>query len=552
MFDRFISATIWKVAALIVIPAALAAQRVQPVRGLGTHSDDQLRLAQLSGDSALAGSLLRSVSTLAARLSDSTRTLAWALAPLQHRYTYNSDLPFSLNDGALWAGRGSNASITLGVRAEWGPVRFFLLPEFSGSENRAFRGPDVDPRITPPRPAARDSFSSPWHAGPQSIDLPWRFGPTAFGDLDWGQSSIIADVGRVSVGATTENEWWGPGIRNALILSNNAEGFPRVFVRTARPVETRVGIFEGRWHSGWLRESRYFDADPDVGTRSISMAAVTWQPPRSTVVIGAARAVFSPRAGSPRLLEDAFMVFSDVGHPNARPMSDSTMRPGRDQLFSLFWRWVEPKDRFEFYGEWARTEIPVSLRDWLVHPNHTQGYTLGLQWLGDTIAWTRQAQLRVQGEATFLEQSSTFRQRPIGSWYTSRAVEQGYTHKGQVIGAAIGPGSSSQFVAMDLIAPKWQAGAYLNRIRWLEDAHSQGNYDYDAGHRGMCEHDVSFLPGIRAAAVTKIGTIQADYSAGWRLNVFFEHPGTCFSTFPSGARDVHNKSLTLTFVPTSF
>ena len=520
---------------------------------IGSHHDERLRLRQLAGDTTITGSVLRSVSASAPRLADSTRRLAWSLVPLQYRYVYNSDLPYSLNDGALWAGRGSNLSVITGARFEWGPVRLFLLPEFSGSENRAFRGPNVDPRITPPRPAFRDSMSSPWHAGPQSIDLPWRFGTRSFGDLDWGQSSLIADWGRVSIGATTENEWWGPGIRNALILSNHAEGFPRIFLRPAIPVETRWGTFDGRWQSGWLRESRYFDTDSNVGTRSISMAALTWQPPRSTVVIGAARAVFSPRAGSPRLLEDAFMVFSDVGHPNARPMSDSTMLPGRDQLFSLFWRWVEPRDRFEFYGEWARTEIPVSLRDWLVHPNHTQGYTLGLQWLGDTLRYLRnEAQLRVQAEVTFLEQSSTFRQRPIGSWYTSRAVEQGYTHKGHVIGASIGPGSSSQFVAMDLIGAKWQGGVYLNRIRWLEDAHSQGNYDYDAGNRGMCEHDVSFLPGLRASAVTKAGTFQADYSAGWRLNVFFEHPGTCFSTFPSGARDVHNKSLTLTFVPATF
>ena len=59
----------------------------------------------------------------------------------------------------------------------------------------------------------------------------------------------------------------------------------------------------------------------------------------------------------------------------------------------------------------------------------------------------------------------------------------------------------------------------LNRVRWLEDAHSRDFYDYDAG---------------------------------WRMNVFFERPGTCFSTLPSGARDVHSTSLTLTFVPATF
>ena len=546
--------TLLRAAALLTAAAPALAQQVTGVVRLGSHEAERARLRQLAGEMPLGGSLLRSVSTMSPRLlpGDSARRLTWGYVPLQFHYTYNSHLPYSINDGAMWAGRGSSGSAMTGLRAEWGPVRLFLLPEFTGAENRFFEPPFFDARIHNAPPTSRNPWSSPWHAGAQSIDLPWRFGDRAFGDLGWGQSTVAADWGPVSVGATTENEWWGPGLRNALILSGNAEGFPRVFLRTAKPVETRYGTFEGRWQSGWLEESPFYDFVRSQGRRSMSMAAATWQPPRTTLVVGAARAVWAPRPGPPHVLGDAFMVFHDVGHPNARPPADSTITPGRDQLLSLFWRWVAPRDRFEFYGEWARAEFPVSLRDFLVHANHTQGYTLGLQWLGDTLRWSRDARLRVQGEATFLEQSATFRQRPLGSWYTSGAVEQGYTHKGQVLGAAIGPGSSSQFVALDLVAPKWQGGVYLSRVRWLEDAHSQGNYDYDAGARGFCEHDVSFLPGIRASAVTRAGTIQADYSAGWRMNVFFEHPGTCFSTFPSGARDVHNKSLTLTFVPILF
>ena len=36
---------------------------------------------------------------------------------------YNSHLPFSFNDGALWAGRGWNSRLIAGVRASLGPVR---------------------------------------------------------------------------------------------------------------------------------------------------------------------------------------------------------------------------------------------------------------------------------------------------------------------------------------------------------------------------------------------------------------------------------------------
>ena len=57
--------------------------------------------------------------------------------------------------------------------------------------------------------------------------------------------------------------------------------------------------------------------------------------------------------------------------------------------------------------------------------------------------------LRLQAEHTYLEKSATSRDRPVGVYYTSRAVLQGYTHDGRVLGAAIGPGASSHWLAVD-------------------------------------------------------------------------------------------------------
>jgi hypothetical protein len=196
----------------------------------------------------------------------------------------------------------------------------------------------------------------------------------------------------------------------------------------------------------------------------------------------------------------------------------------------------------ELYGEWGRAESPLSVHDFLEQPNHSQGYTLGMQWLGSELARTH-GRLRVQAEATYLEQSTTYRFRPIGSWYTSHAVAQGYTERGQSVGAAIGPGSSSQFLAADHIAAGWQLGAYLNRVRWLEDAETQRNPSiYGAGY---CSHDVAVLPGVRGRISTSAGIISADYSSGWRLNVFFDGPSNCGER----GRGARNKSLTLGFTP---
>ena len=534
------------------VPLTAESQSTGPATAIGSVADERMRLRQARGDIRLTGSLLRSTQTLSQSLhQDSAGTgLGWSLVSPELRYTYNSDLSYSLNDGALWAGRGSSYSILAGARAEWGPVRLFVLPEFVAWQNQRYDGPDD--LLFPPIGGSRSLFSAPWHFNPQSIDLPTRFGDRAHDEITWGQSSISADIGPLTLGASTENEWWGPGIRNALILSNNAPGFPKLFLRTARPVRTRFGDFEGRWLSGWLTQSGFFSTSPKRDVNSISMMALTWQPPKTNLVLGAARAVWTPEPDGPNPLGRAFMVFNDVGQPNAWPVRDPRVAPGPDQLLSLFWRWVFPRDGFEFWGEWGRAELPVSLRDFLVHPNHTQGYTLGLQWLGEP-EW-RDVRLRVQSEATFVEQSTTFRQRLIGSWYTSRAVDEGYTHRGQVLGAAIGPGSSSQFVALGAFAGKWNADAYVSRIRWQEDARSQRD-PYPGyigmGERGACEHDVSFLPGIRASALTRFGDVRVDYSSGWRLNVFFTHPSPCWQPL-EGNRDVRNKSLSITFTPANF
>ena len=80
------------------------------------------------------------------------------------------------------------------------------------------------------------------------------------------------------------------------------------------------------------------------------------------------------------------------------------------------------------------------------------------------------AWLRLQLEFTNLEQSGA---PPGPTWpdfYSGLSVPQGYTQRGQVIGAAIGPGASSQWLAADYIRKRWQAGAYVSRIRWDNDA----------------------------------------------------------------------------------
>jgi hypothetical protein len=334
--------------------------------------------------------------------------------------------------------------------------------------------------------------------------------------------------------------WWGPGIRNAIVMSNNAPGFPHLFLRSRRPIATRIGWLEGTWIAGGLSESPYFDNDPANDLRSLAGLALSWRvrwiPGLS---VGGTRVVFAPAGGWGDIPLRLFNVFARVGRPNARPLSDSTVVPGRDQISSLFARWVFPDDGLEVYAEWSRAELPVSLRDLLTAPNHTQGYTFGLQWAHPLSQ--RPAALKLQVETTYLEQSPTFRDRPEGTYYTSRAVIQGYTQRGQIIGAAIGPGASSQWFAFDYLPERWRIGMIGGRIRWENDA----LYALPGGppNDAYCSHDVSLFAGVRGGYQGRFGTAEMTIHQGKRLNPFF------LSDVCSGAGNVQNTTLEFRLVP---
>lgn len=494
---------------------------------------DQLRTKQLvSGVHSGQSLLMRSASSLTPTVtSPNGRWRASRISP-QILAVINSAMPFSQNYGSLWAGRGMSIRTLLGFKLENERTRLILAPEMvlSANSDWPLRGDFYAPELPP----GRSKYNLPYYVGAFTIDQPMRFGDKPVRRIDLGQTSAMRKVGQLYFGLSNESEWWGPGIRNAIVLSNNAPGFPHLFLRTARPLATRLGNVELRWLVGGLKESAYFDTVSTNNLRSLASIAATlqtrWDPDLS---IGIARSVYGPTSGWGTIAWRWFDVFARTTR------SDST-GAGKDQLFTLFGRWVFPEDGVEVYSEWGRLRLRPNLRDLLIAPNHTQGYTLGLQWRGS--GW-RDGAFRAQGEITQLEQSATFRDTPGPSWYTSTRAIQGYTNRGEMLGASIGPGASSQWVALDYLKQQWRLGAFGGRIRWNEDVHS--NFGFPA-YAAYCNHDVSMYGGIRGAKVGRLGSLTADLTIQNRLNAFFQNAGGC----PYDRHlDIHNTTLAVSFAP---
>jgi hypothetical protein len=217
----------------------------------------------------------------------------------------------------------------------------------------------------------------------------------------------------------------------------------------------------------------------------------------------------------------------------------SNRRDPSEQITSLFARWIFPDDHAEIYAEWARHRLPLSIRDFLAQPNHTQGYTLGFQW-ARTLRQERR--LRIQSEFTYLEQSATFRLRPTGSYYTSLEVPQGYTHRGRVVGASIGPGASSQWLAADLLDPgSSSVGVFVGRIRWNNDAYYTRTTPWPE-----LGHDVTVLGGIRGRAGWRGMGISSEYTAGKRHNFLYQNWAKSWERSAVDAVDVFNHTLRFT------
>lgn len=498
------------------------------LRSVGTAVDDSARLGSLIGACWGNGSLIRSAPFLSA-IPRSNHLLLGAIDP-DVAIVFNSRIPDSFNDGSLWAGRGLNTSVSAGVVGSYGRFRFALAPRLNVSQNRPFA-------ILPSGRADRSAFASPWRSGVQSGDFPLRFGTARYSTVDPGETMVEIEAGPVAFGVTSAAAWWGPGIRNALMLSNNAGGIPQAYVRTAHPVVTRLGEIEGQWLLGQLVESPFFDRDPRNDARSLSAAGITLRPVADTGLrVGVSRAVYAsaPRFG--RLVEHVADVFIDW-----QRRSESDRDAGDvEQLTSVFAKWTIPEAGLAAHFEWTKARVPRSLRDLLVNPQESQGFTLGLEWAKALSPATR---LRVQSEFTSLEQTPPVSGGETQQLYTSAHVPQGYSHQGQSIGASIGPGSSSQYLGFRLYRGEYQLGLSAGRVRWAQDAYyrepSQGRLTYMV-------HDVSLYAGLTGLADLKWGQVELSWTPTLRMNYLFQ------TVDPFGFGDdfdVRNQTLSLRITP---
>lgn len=429
--------------------------------------------------------------------------------PLRARSIWNGELPRPANDGALWAGRGLSFAVEAGVGLRTGPMVVVLAPELLASRNRPFE-------VLAGKDSLRSRFSSPFHGvGPHSMDLPLRHGMEPTVRIHPGSSALWFESPEwgVRTGVTAAPLWWGPSLRNALLISHQAPGIPRAFASGLHA--TRWGTAEWQWWTGLLVESRFFDRDETNQRRSIGGIGVALSPAALPGwSFGGGRLVVAPEletqgfdAGA--LLESAFRSASLWGEGGAAPEADA--------LSMLFVAWEDRARGLRVSAEGAWQELPGGLRDWLTAWSHTRATTVALEWAPP--AGSPSEGWYVAAEAASLDQTRVKYGEPAPpDFYSGRADPAGFTHHGQLLGAPAGPGGQEVWIEAGRRAgPVERAGLYLSRARIENDAVAR------EPALNFSRRDAALEGGVRVRGAWRGVRMEAEAGVQRRFNYLFQN-----------------------------
>lgn len=439
---------------------------------------DIFRLKQFSGQDSIEGSsfTIRSTSILNA-LRDRRKWInneKISFTPYSISYTFqkNDKLGLGYNDGSMLPSVGNQERIMLNMEAKWKGLIVTIAPEILRAEN--LTPEDFVLNSQDPNYMARYYLFIV-----NKVDAYSRFGVNKIEKTLLGQSGIRYEKKSFSIGLSNENLWWGPGVRNSLVMTNNASGFPHLSFNTTKPVQTKIGKFEGQVilgtptnpefeHPDHNRMRKIWEAGiakKDSAARSFAGFVVDWQPvwARNLHVGMATSSMSYLKNREGRLL--AFPLFI-----SRKPI----------KLGSMFLRYIMPKDKTELYIEYGRADKMTTLFN-ILKDSIPSGYTAGIrkmfqlsQGKSHFMVGIEVTRLQLPDPRLIFTMGNPFGAPQTNSWYTSSHVLQGYTNYGQVIGAGIGPGSNSQTLQL-----AWVNGAKKISITGERIAHNNDFYYYN-------------------------------------------------------------------------
>lgn len=456
---------------LLITGGTAVAQSI-PVHSL---LDEQLMIRTLLSDSVSSVSFMRPFSmsdydqvfeeqhgghgwwnsNMSSRSIGFSNGITLRVLPFTVMNTVNSRFPLSENSDGAWYGKGQNIRLFGGVSIQSRFLSASIHPQWSYHQNLDF----LRPRFVLHDPE-NNVFGTEFFS--EFIDYPYRFGEDSFSQFNGGYSSVRLHAGAIETGVATNPQWWGPASHYPLVMSNNAAGFQHFFLGTRRALKLPLGSqLRFRWIMGYPKESGYFNGIGQGERRFINGIHLAFTPGNQrNFTVGFTRFYHLYEMGG-FSLDNVFVLFDPFRRSRlVSQQGEDEFRQARNQMASIYFQLRFPSARGEIYGEFFREDHSYDFRDLLMQPHHNSAYSFGLRKLSDGPFFEF---FIFNLELTNLTNSQLQQVRPQVSFYGHTPIGQGHTHRGQLLGAAIGPGSNSQRISLDGYKDHYKVGFFIQR-----------------------------------------------------------------------------------------
>ncbi len=344
--------------------------------------------------------------------------------PLQFGQKLNTNQPYGGNDGGMSYSKGYQFQISGGVFAQFKNLKLQFRPEYVQTASQQYKTNDYWGQVNP-----------------------------ASKKLTLGNSSLRVDIGKLSMGVSTQNLWWGPGIYNALLMSNNAPGFFHYSINSNRPIKNFLGTFQFQVISATLKQDSLQGFENNglkrriinKSDRFLSSLAIDYQPSfLKNISFGVNRSLQSYKDRLPTdfvqkniPVLSAFFGSTDVARDTFP----------QDQQVSIYTKWMFPKSHAELYYQFAYNDAKANWRDFWLDMSHSTAYILGFKKL---FILKDERYLDLGMEVIKLGQTPSYLHRNAGNFYEHSQIREGYTNQNQIMGAGSGFGNNMQTLQLSM------------------------------------------------------------------------------------------------------
>lgn len=419
---------------------------------------------------------------------------------------YNTTYARGMNDGAIWRGKGLTSAIQGGASGKFGILEFTIAPILYYSQNKPFELADQ----TGNNNIYNYQFTN------KRVDYVQRYGDGSFTKFNWGQTDIRVVYKSYTLGVSTQNLVMGPAQRNPIIMSNNASGVPRIDLGTHKPIKTKIGMFEGKVFWGIMQESDYYDDDSANDNRYWTAISLAYSPNFIKGLSFGFHRSFLKRGEEFGSNDIYKALWSYENKKDTLNVNDEY-----DQLASATLRWIFKEVGFETYVEYGKNDFggnPFS-----TEPEHARAYTLGLSKYVDV----KNNIVKLTYEHASLDKSRSTLYRGFNTWYSHHIVNHGYTQDGQVVGAGIGPGSTSDYFEAQYFFEQGRLQLSAQRTRFNDDYFidnilDKNRHDHEWNVEGRYSRFVrGYLLGVEASYSYRdnIYYIEGNYKTNFFMGV---------------------------------